>query len=98
MLAFARALMTDPTCLILDEPTEGLAPSIVEELCRVIRDMGRAGTPVLLVEQNIHAAEIAADRVVFLSAGRIARTCSSEEFRQDHTLRDQFLGVTAIDA
>jgi branched-chain amino acid transport system ATP-binding protein len=98
MLAFARALMTDPTCLVLDEPTEGLAPSIVEELCRVIRDMGRAGTPVLLVEQNIHAAEIAADRVVFLSAGRVARTCSSEEFQKDHALRDQFLGLTAIDA
>lgn len=97
MLAVARALMTNPACLILDEPTEGLAPSIVDELCRLVRDMARAGTPVLMVEQNIHAAELAADRVVFLSAGRVAATCTAEEFRSDHSLRDLYLGVTPIE-
>ena len=93
MLAIARALMLDPSVLLLDEPSEGLAPLIVEKIVQVLRDVKGTGLPILLVEQNLHTALKLADRHYILSKGEICYQGSSSELEADGAVKRQYLGV-----
>lgn len=83
MLAIARALVTDVKVLMLDEPTQGLAPKVVELIGEVIVKLRNEGVAVLLVEQNLNLTENVADRVLVMSKGKVVETVSVEEFRRD---------------
>ncbi len=95
MLAIARALLNNPKLLILDEPTEGLAPVIVDEIVRVLIDIKRTGMSVLLVEQNLAVCEKLADRHYVLEQGRIAYSGSAADFAADRSVRDRYLALSA---
>lgn len=71
LLALARALVTDPRLLLLDEPSEGLAPVMVQYVEQIIADLKRSGLSILLVEQNLHSALLIADRVCVLESGKV---------------------------
>ncbi len=94
MLAIGRALIGNPRLLILDEPSEGLAPIIVEQVGTVIGDLRAAGIGVLLVEQNLGMALAQADRVAIMVKGRIAWEDTTEVFRGSRQLAHELLGVT----
>ena len=93
MLAFARALVGNPRLLLLDEPSEGLAPQIVEELARVLRQLKGGGLSILLVEQNTKMALGLANQVVILNTGRVAYEGPVERIRDDEAFLSQHLGV-----
>lgn len=93
MLAISRALMTSPRLLLLDEPSEGLAPQIVAEVGRVLKDLSRTGLSIVLVEQNIKLAMEIADDVVILNNGRLAHAGPVDLLRADDGLVEQLLGV-----
>jgi len=92
MLAVGRALMANPTVIMLDEPTEGLAPVIVQAIAELLLTLRSAGIAVLLAEQNHHMALRVADRCYFIEKGRIAFTGSAADARES-TLVRRFLGV-----
>ena len=96
MLAVARALLLGPKVLMLDEPVEGLAPVIVDEIVRQLRAIRAAGVPILLVEQNLAVCMALADRHYILELGRIAYEADAATFRSDARARDRFLGVGAL--
>jgi len=83
MLAIARALLVNPRLLLLDEPSQGLAPMVVRDVFRAVRTMRDAGITVLLVEQNVRAALAIAERAVVMDDGRIAWSGSAAEFAAD---------------
>ncbi len=93
MLAIGRALMGNPRVLLMDEPSEGLAPLIVAEVGRTLLRLKREGQSILLVEQNIKLALDLADEVVILNTGRIAFSGSAAQVRNDQALITQHLGV-----
>jgi branched-chain amino acid transport system ATP-binding protein len=95
MLAVARALAGHPLFLMLDEPSQGLAPLIVRELATLIRRLkGEEGLTILLVEQNMRMALAVADRVLVLAKGRLVFSGTTDEFRaQEETLRGSYLAV-----
>jgi uncharacterized protein (UPF0261 family)/ABC-type branched-subunit amino acid transport system ATPase component len=94
MLAIARALLLNPRLLVMDEPTEGLAPIIVEQVTETLKSVaGEGEVSVLLVEQNLGVAIDVADRVAVMVNGRIARTMSAAELGADRELQQQLLGV-----
>lgn len=93
MLATARALCLDPKVLLLDEPTEGLQPSMIEAIRQVIVTMRARGVAVLLVEQRVDAVLSVADRVAFIENGHMLETVSADVLRADHGLLEQHLGV-----
>ena len=93
MLAIARALMSNPELLLMDEPTEGLAPLLVREVGRVIESLKREGLSILLVEQNLPLALRLADRVHVLSRGRIVHSSTPDELWQNDTVKSRYLGV-----
>ncbi|MYN12584.1 ATP-binding cassette domain-containing protein [Pusillimonas sp. TS35] len=93
MLAIGRALMNNPRLLMLDEPVEGLAPVIVEEIVAQIGQIRQAGVSILLVEQNLEVCTQLADRHFVLEQGQIVYSGSNEEFRADHAVKDRYLGV-----
>ena len=93
MLAIGRALMTNPDLLLMDEPTEGLAPLLVREVGRAIGELKRQGLSILLVEQNLPLALSLADRVHILSRGQIVHTCSPAELAADDAVKSRYLGV-----
>ena len=95
MLAIARALLLGPKLLMLDEPVEGLAPVIVDEIVRQMRAIRAAGVPILLVEQNLAVCMALADRHYILELGRIAYEADAAAFRADAAARDRYLGVGA---
>ena len=95
MLAIARALLNGPKVLMLDEPVEGLAPIIVEEIVAQIRLIRDAGVPILLVEQNLAVCSQLADRHYILELGQIVHEASAEQFRSDPATIDRYLGVKA---
>jgi branched-chain amino acid transport system ATP-binding protein len=95
MLAVGRALMLNSRLIIMDEPSEGLAPTIVEALIMVVRTLVSEGVAVLVVEQNIHAATEMAQRQLAMVSGRIQAELTADELRNDPTLQRQYLGVDA---
>lgn len=97
MLAIARALMSRPKLLMLDEPSLGLAPLLVEEIFGVIRDINRSGTGILLVEQNANQALAIADYGYVLEGGRFVLEGSAEELRDNENVQEFYLGVRADD-
>ena len=95
MLAIARALINDPKLLILDEPTEGLAPVIVDELVKILRTIKEDGLPVLLVEQNLKVCDALADRHYVLEQGRVVYEGSAAAFRADPSIKNRYLALSA---
>ena len=93
MLAISRALMLNPRVLLLDEPSEGLAPLIVVEVGHTIAMLKREGLSIVLVEQNLSLALGLADDVVLLNTGRVAFTGGIDELRSDDAMIAQHLGV-----
>lgn len=93
MLAAGRALVGNPRVLLMDEPSEGLAPLLVRELGRIIVALKRDGAAILLVEQNLAFALRVADWVSLMSKGRIVHACSPDELRRDETTKARWLGV-----
>jgi branched-chain amino acid transport system ATP-binding protein len=94
ILAIGRALMTDPRLLLLDEPTEGLAPLLVREVGRVLGELRRSGLSILLVEQNLPLALAVVDRVHILSRGQIVHSARPDELAADEAVKSRYLGVT----
>ncbi|TNC27865.1 ABC transporter ATP-binding protein [Amycolatopsis alkalitolerans] len=92
MLAIGRALMSAPRVLLLDEPSLGLAPRVVEQIARIIREIHAQGTAVVLVEQNAVMALGVADHAVVLEVGRVALSGSSEELSRSEDVRHLYLG------
>ena len=93
MLAIGRALMSNPDLLLMDEPTEGLAPLLVREVGRVITELKRSGLSILLVEQNLALALSVADRVHVLSRGQIVHTGTPAELMSNDDVKTRYLGV-----
>jgi branched-chain amino acid transport system ATP-binding protein len=93
MLAIGRALMTNPRVLLLDEPSEGLAPALVHEVGRILARLRTSGLSILLVEQNTKLALGLADEVVTLNSGRVAYDGPCEKIRHDESFLTQQLGV-----
>jgi branched-chain amino acid transport system ATP-binding protein len=93
MLAIGRSLMGNPALLLMDEPTEGLAPLLVREVGRVIGELKRAGLSILLVEQNLPMAVAVADRVHVLNRGRIVYSGTPAELLANEEVKSRDLGV-----
>ena len=93
MLAIARALMTNPELLLMDEPTEGLAPLLVREVGRVIESLKAQGLPILLVEQNLPLALRVADHVHVLSRGRVVHSSAPDALWQNEEIKSRYLGL-----
>lgn len=93
MLAIGRALMGNPRVLLMDEPSEGLAPQIVAEVGRIIADLRAEGLSIVLVEQNLGLALQLADDVAIINTGRVVFTGTVAEMQADHTTVDRHLGV-----
>ena len=94
MLAIARALVSDPKVVLLDEPSQGLAPLVVRELARVIRLLRDEGVTILLVEQNMKLAEAVADELHIMVKGRMVYRASPTVFRaEEETIRARYLTV-----
>ncbi|MGJ7610757.1 MULTISPECIES: ABC transporter ATP-binding protein [unclassified Variovorax] len=93
MLAIGRALMNHPRLLILDEPVEGLAPVIVEEIVAQLKTIKAAGVAILLVEQNLEVCVQLADRHYIVEQGVIVHEAANADFVADHEVKDRYLGV-----
>lgn len=93
MLAIARALLTGPSLLLLDEPTEGLAPVIVEHITDTLATIAASGVTILLVEQNLAVCEQLASRHYILEEGHIVYHGTSAEFREASDIKKKFLAV-----
>jgi branched-chain amino acid transport system ATP-binding protein len=93
MLAAGRALVGNPDVLLMDEPSEGLAPLMVRELRRILHELRRGGASILLVEQNLAFALRVADRVYVMNKGRIVHECTPEALRHDQATKARYLGV-----
>lgn len=93
MLAIARALLSRPACLLLDEPSMGLAPLLVEQIFSVIKDLKALDVTVLLVEQNAYGALKIADRGYVMEAGEITMSGQAQELIEDPRVRSAYLGI-----
>jgi branched-chain amino acid transport system ATP-binding protein len=96
MLSIGRALLTNPKLLIMDEPSEGLAPTVVETLIQTIKDLAAGGMGLLVVEQNLGVATTLADRVIVMVAGTIATETTSAALLADPEAQKRFLGVEPL--
>lgn len=94
MVAIGRALMTNPTMLLLDEPSVGLAPLVVEEIFDRVNQIKETGVTVLVVEQNVDAVLDVADSIAVLDGGKITFRGSPEELLQDAQLKEAYLGLS----
>jgi branched-chain amino acid transport system ATP-binding protein len=93
MLAVARALMIDPELILMDEPSEGLAPIMVQHLEDIVGDLKKDGLSILLVEQNLYTALAVADRVYILETGRVVHEATSSAIARDPHSLGKYLGV-----
>ena len=96
MLAIGRALLTNPTLLIMDEPSEGLAPAIIEHLVETFRTLEQEGLAILLIEQNLGMATAIAERQLVMVAGSIAAETTAAELSTDMELQRRYLGVEPL--
>ena len=96
MLAIGRALLTNPRVLIMDEPSEGLAPTIVEGLVQTIKDLAAAGMGLLVVEQNLGVATSLAERLLVMGPGTIAVETTAAELAHDPAAQKRYLGVEPL--
>jgi branched-chain amino acid transport system ATP-binding protein len=96
MLAIGRALMNHPRLLMLDEPVEGLAPVIVEEIVAQLKLIKAAGIAILLVEQNLEVCTQLADRHTIIEQGRIVYEGDNAAFTRDDAVKDRYLGVGVV--
>ena len=96
MLAIARALVTNPKLLIMDEPSEGLAPTIIELLIETFRMLEQEGLRILLIEQNLGVATALAERQLVMVAGEIATETTAKELVADPELQRRYLGVEPV--
>jgi branched-chain amino acid transport system ATP-binding protein len=96
MLAIGRALLTNPKLLVMDEPSEGLAPAIIEQLIDVFRSLAADGLAILLIEQNLGMATAIADRQLVMVAGSIAAETTAAELSTDIELQRRYLGVEPL--
>jgi branched-chain amino acid transport system ATP-binding protein len=94
MLAIGRALMARPRLLLLDEPSMGLAPILVEKIFEIVKEINEQGTPILLVEQNALMALDVADRGYVLETGKVALADDAAALRRDEQVRKAYLGET----
>jgi branched-chain amino acid transport system ATP-binding protein len=94
MLAIARALLMNPRLVIMDEPSEGLAPVIVDHMIETLREIAAEGMGVLLVEQNLRVATAVSDTVAIMVTGRIAATMPAAELASDFEAQRRYLGVS----
>jgi branched-chain amino acid transport system ATP-binding protein len=93
MLAIGRALLMNPSVLLMDEPSEGLAPLIVRDIGRIIGELKQSGMAILLAEQNLAMALSVADRCYVLNKGQVVAEASAQALREDEELKHRFLGV-----
>jgi branched-chain amino acid transport system ATP-binding protein len=93
MLAIARALLTNPRLMVMDEPSEGLAPVIIDQLVQILRELATEGMALLLVEQNLGVATSVANRVAIMVTGRVALQMSAAELLADEAVQRRYLGV-----
>jgi branched-chain amino acid transport system ATP-binding protein len=93
MLAIARALMIDPELILMDEPSEGLAPVMVQHLEDIVRQLKREELSILLVEQNLYSALAVADRIYVLETGRVVHECRASDVAGDPGALSKYLGV-----
>lgn len=93
MLTVARTLMGNPRLVLLDEPSEGVAPVIVEQMAAMILELKREGLAILLSEQNLNFAQRVSDRVVVLEKGAVRHAGTMNDFVRDEAARREFLGV-----
>lgn len=93
MLTIARTLMGNPACILLDEPSEGVAPVIVDQMAQAIRELKAAGVAILLSEQNLHFAMEVADRAYIIEKGRIRFEGTMAELSANEDVRTQYLAV-----
>ena len=94
MCAIGRALMARPKLLLLDEPSMGLAPILVEKIFAIVKEINEQGTPILLVEQNALMALDIADRGYVLETGKVALANDAAALRRDEQVRKTYLGET----
>ena len=92
MLAMGRALMSAPKLMMLDEPSMGLAPILVEQVFEIIRSLHKAGTTILLVEQNAQMALSIADRAYVLENGKVSLSGTGKELAQSEQVQKAYLG------
>ena len=93
MLTVARTLMGNPLLVLLDEPSEGVAPVIVEQMADMIMALKREGVSILLSEQNLHFAQWVSDRAYVLEKGQIRHQASMADLVQDEAIQRQYLSV-----
>jgi branched-chain amino acid transport system ATP-binding protein len=98
MLAIARALLRNPKLLVMDEPSEGLAPTIIENLVTTIHSLVERGMSLLLVEQNLAFATSLCERQLVMVAGSIQAETTADAIRDDPDAQQRFLGVTRVEA
>jgi branched-chain amino acid transport system ATP-binding protein len=98
MLAIGRALLTNPTLLIMDEPSEGLSPAIVHHLVDVFLDLAKGGLHVLLVEQKLGVATALATRQLVMVGGEIVTETTAEQLSADRDLQQRYLGIETLAA
>ncbi len=96
MLAIGRALMTNPRMLVMDEPSEGLAPAVIESLIEAFKLLEEQGMAILLIEQNLGMATALAERQLIMIGGRIAAETTAAELSGDPDLQRRYLGVEPL--
>ena len=92
MLAMGRAIMARPKLLLLDEPSMGLAPLMVQNIFNIIKEINDAGTTILLVEQNGHMALSIANRAYVIETGKLVLSCDAKELQSSGEVRAAYLG------
>ena len=96
MLAIGRALLTNPRLLVMDEPSEGLAPTIIEMLIETFRQLEHEGLRILLIEQNLGVATALAERQLMMLGGEIAFETTAAQLAGDPELQRRYLGVEPL--